>query len=117
MDNYTEDFGEIVSHAWERSKAIDILKAWDEYGLPDGFDNVGVKLAFNCNSGYVFLVNADYQVAMLGDYKLEIYHTLPYSGEEGFLSEFSTSKQYHPDDAEYLINWGLPLVEESEASE
>lgn len=66
--------------------------------LPSTFDNTGVKAAFNRNSGYVFLVNEDYQCAMLNPDtgKLEIFHSTPYNGHEGFISDLLT--EYTPDD-------------------
>ena len=68
---YTEnlaDFG-----AREREMAAKLLAA----GLPDGFNDGGVKLAFNRNSGYVFLVNEDYQVAMMNGGNMQLFHSLP----------------------------------------
>ena len=83
----------------------DILSAWLSTGLPEPFDNTGVKPALNKNSGYVFLVNDDYQVAMLNGGRLELFHSLPYSGYEGFLSDLIT--EYCPgaldeDDVQYI---------------
>jgi hypothetical protein len=66
--------------------------------LPDNFDNTGVKAAMNKNSGYVFLVNEDYQCAMLNPEtgNLELFHSTPYEGHEGFISDLL--KEYSPDD-------------------
>jgi hypothetical protein len=66
--------------------------------LPDNFDNAGVKAAMNKNSGYVFLVNEDYQCAMLNPEtgNLELFHSTPYAGYEGFISDLL--KEYSPDD-------------------
>ena len=76
--------------------------------FPDGFYDDGVKLAFNRNSGFVFLVNSDYQCAMLNDAtgNLELWHSTPYAGHEGFLVDLLD--EYYPDslnadDVEYLI--------------
>ncbi len=84
-----------------------ILNAWVENGLPDDFDNTGVKPAMNTSSGFVFLVNEEYQVAMLNGDQLDIFHSLPYSGHEGFLSDLV--EEYKPDDlnsedVEYILN-------------
>jgi len=43
-----------------------------EYGYPRDFSDAGISLAFNTNSGYVFLTNEDYQVLMLENNKLTI---------------------------------------------
>jgi hypothetical protein len=83
--SYTENFSDFGAR--ERGLLIDILTAWDQKGLPTGFWSEDVRPAFNTSSGNVFLVNADYQVAMLQDNHLQIWHTLPYSGQEGFESD------------------------------
>lgn len=85
----------------------DILTAWIEKGLPGGFDFDNVRPAFNLNSGNVFLVNDSYQVAMMNGDELELFHSLPYGGGEGFLSDLL--EEYHPEDLhkedlEYIIN-------------
>ena len=70
MNGYTENLADFGYR--EQDEAKDIFEAWKLNGLPKDFDNDGVKLAFNMNSGYVFLTNAEYQVAMCGDNK-ELY--------------------------------------------
>jgi hypothetical protein len=105
MTYYTENLSDFGFR--EIKMLRDILNAWVENGLPDDFDHQGVKPAMNTASGYVFLVNEDYQVAMLNDNKLEIFHTLPYGGAEGFLSDLV--EEYHPndlneDDVQYILN-------------
>lgn len=61
-----------------------MLSAWNDQGLPKGFYNEEVKPMFNRNSGYVFLVNSEYQTAMMNGDKLEIWHNCPNCGHEGF---------------------------------
>ena len=73
----------------ERAMAEDLLKAWRKQGLPDGFENEGVTINFNTYSGYVFLSNEDYEVAMMNGDCLELYHYDFETGEEGFLEELS----------------------------
>lgn len=83
----------------------DIFNAWLENGLPDGFDRDNVRPAMNMHSGYVFLVNDDYHVAMMNGDNLEIYHTLPYSGQEGFIADLLNENNLddlHDDDLEYI---------------
>ena len=106
MNYYTEDISKFGYR--ERDMLIELLQAWQDNGLPDGFYGDGVRPAFNMNSGNVFLVNEDYQVCMATQTdegtRLEIWHTLPYSGQEGFLSDLL---DIHPsglceDDIEYI---------------
>jgi len=59
-----------------------------EQGLPENFDNTGVHPMLNQDSGYVFLTNEDFQVAMMNGDKLEKWHTCSYCGHEGFLEDF-----------------------------
>lgn len=82
--SYTENFAEFGTR--ERHLLIKILTAWDKNGLPNNFSNDNVRPAFNKNSGYVFLVNDDYQCAMVhpdtGD--LQEHYSTPYDDHEGF---------------------------------
>ena len=87
---YTEDLADFGAR--ERAMLSKILAQ----PLPDGFDDDGVKAAMNFNSGYVFLVNSEYQCAMMNGDKLEIYHSTPYEGHEGFLSDLV--EEYAPND-------------------
>ena len=52
--------------------ASKLLAAVSKYGYPEDFSDSGISLAFNTNSGYVFLTNDDYQVLLLEDGKLKI---------------------------------------------
>lgn len=103
-DTYTEYFGDIMQCARERGLVRDILNAWNSTGLPDTFYIEGVKFAFNRNSGNVFLVNEDYQCAMMNDDRLEQFYSTPYNGEEGFLSDLldRAPSAYHDEDADYI---------------
>lgn len=102
-DSYTEDMGDILSCARERRMAMQILQAWDSGGLPDDFDDSGVKFAFNKNSGNVFLVNEEYQVAMMNGDTLESFYTSPYEGKEGFFSELIEEyPEMHREDREWF---------------
>lgn len=63
----------------------------------------GVQAMMNTYSGYVFLTDSDYNVLMMNGNALEPFYSLPYSGEEGFLEDFSDNEDdYHRDDWEYL---------------
>jgi hypothetical protein len=52
--------------------ASKLLSKVSEYGYPRDFSDAGISLAFNTNSGYVFLTNEDCQVLMLENDKLTI---------------------------------------------
>ncbi len=98
-DVYTEDLADFGRR--ERAEAARLLAE----PLPETFYNDGVKLAFNRNSGNVFLVNSDYQVAMMNGVDLQVFHTTPYEGHEGFIEDLL--EEYTPDDlnredAEYI---------------
>jgi hypothetical protein len=102
-DNYTEDMGDIMGCARERRMAMQILQAWDSDGLPTDFYEDGVKFAFNRSSGNVFLVNGDYQVAMMNGDVLESFYTSPYEGKEGFLSDLQEEyPDMHREDQEWF---------------
>ena len=102
-DYYSEDLGEILSCARERRMVMEILQAWDRAGLPDDFDDSGVKVAFNKSSGNVFLVNEDYQVAMMNGDELESFYTSPYEGTEGFFADLLDEyPDMHPEDKEWF---------------
>ena len=96
---YTEDLADFGSR--ERAMAAELLAK----PLPETFTDDGVKLAMNRNSGYVFLVNSDYQCAMMNGDKLQVFHSTPYSGLEGFIEDLLTENdpdEIHHEDAEYI---------------
>jgi hypothetical protein len=102
-DFYTEDMGDILSCARERRMVLEILQAWDSGGLPDDFDDSGVKFGFNRNSGNVFLVNEDHQVAMVEGMVLESFYSSPYEGKEGFFTDLlSEYPSMHREDQEWF---------------
>jgi len=80
-DAYTEDLAKFGFR--EISLLRDILNAWCEDGLPVDFYSEGVRPAMNTHSGNVFLVNEDYQTAMMNGDKLESFYVTPYQGHEG----------------------------------
>ena len=103
---YTENLNDIITFDRERTLAIELLQAWGEQGLPNDFYEEGVKVAFNRNSGYVFLVNDEYQCAMMNGNKLESFYTSPYDGHEGFIDELidMVDDNWHEDDIEWLLD-------------
>lgn len=73
----------------ERKEAERLLSEWNNTGLPEDFYDDEVQIFMNRNSGYVFLSNSDYQVAMMNGDDLEIYYTDFETEEEGFKDELS----------------------------
>lgn len=89
----------------ELKEVRDLLDAMLTQGLPEDFSNEGVHPMFNKNSGLVFLTNADYDVCMLNDGKLESFYTSPYAGIEGFFDELVPQfEDMEEDDKEWLID-------------
>jgi hypothetical protein len=93
----------------ELSLAADLLSAYAKGNMSnlacDYFSKDGVVLTMNQHSGFVFLTNAEYQVLMHDGDTLDLFITLPYSGEEGFLSDLMLGmgfSDYHQEDLEYL---------------
>lgn len=85
----------------------DILTAWIDKGLPTTFYLEAVRPAFNKNSENVFLVNGEYQAAMLNGENLEQFHSLPHSGIDGFLTNLiqqNNPSDLHLEDVEYILN-------------
>ena len=101
---YTENMTEIMACSIERKEVLKIMQAWDEHGLPNDFGGDNVRFAYNRNSGYVFLVNEEYQCAMMNGDKLESFYSSPYDGHEGFLDELldMVDNDWHNEDIEWL---------------
>ena len=79
---------DLADFGWrERQMLIDLLQAWNEQALPEGFSDDEVRPMMNRNSGNVFLTNSDFQVAMMNGDKLEIFHCCPDCGHEGFAED------------------------------
>lgn len=78
------DFGKI-----ERDEAAELLSALGSHRDDTRFfGDRGVAVEFNPMSGYVFLVDEDFNVAMMNDNRLEDFHTCPNCGGEGVASDF-----------------------------
>jgi hypothetical protein len=84
----------------ELDLAADLLKAYASHGL-DGFFHDGVQVMFNKNSGNVFLVNSDCQVAMMNGNTLEQFYSCPQCGHEGFKEDMQHGED-DKDCQEYL---------------
>ena len=70
-----------------------LLRAWCEQELPDGFENSGVKICIN-DAGYVFLLNDFYDIAALNVNKLEILYFCSKCGRQGFKNEIAKNADY-----------------------
>lgn len=69
----------------ELKMAAELLSAYCE--SPPDFLSNDVCVMFNSYSGYVFLTDEDFKVAMMNGEKLEQFHTCPECGGEGFAEE------------------------------
>ena len=89
----------------ERQLAQELLNAWNEQGLPDDFYPDQVEIIMNRHSGFVFLTNSEYQVAMMNGDRLESFYVTPYDGIEGFLEELLEQVDGMCDeDREWVLN-------------
>ena len=90
MENPTNDLSQFGIR--ELNLAADLLKAYVKE-QPE-FLGEGVQVWSNMNSGYVFLSDNDYNVAMLNeDDKLEQFFSCPECGQEGFKEEFDKKSE------------------------
>ena len=101
----------------------DLLKMWAEGKMTknaaDVFDSLKA-FGFNASSGNVFLIDDNYNVLMDAGGELDLFISLPYSGEEGFPYEFEgrDKGEFNSEDVEYLESLGIELAgEEPEPEE
>lgn len=78
----TSDLSDFGSR--ERQMLVKLLTAWQQQGLPDGFNAHLVVPMMNRNSGCVFLTNDEYQSCMMNGSDLEEWFNCPHCGNEGF---------------------------------
>jgi len=111
-DYYTEDLSKFGYR--ELDMTGDLLKAIKK-GLPSDFYDEGIKVGFNMNSGYVFLTNEEYQVAMVDDEgKLYSFYSSPYEGKEGSYEDLKEEfEDMHPEDQEWFNDLTKNLNKES----
>lgn len=85
-----------------------ILNAWMTDGLPDDFYQDEVHPMMNNNSGFVFLTNSEFQVAMMNGNKLESWYSCPNCGHEGFAEDCQLNdhgcNECHPEDEEEILD-------------
>lgn len=85
----------------ELQMAADLLAAYCKN--PPEFLSDGVTVMMNSDSGYVFLTDEDFNVAMMNGDRLERFHSCPVCGAEGFAEELMESNTCC---AEYLRETG-----------
>ena len=88
-----------------------LLEAWSDQNLSslakkyfEGLEDWG----FNLNSGFVFLVDQDYNTLMFNESigKLDLFLSTPYEGEEGFIEDLlSDYKNLVYEDKEFVLNF------------
>jgi hypothetical protein len=100
MSDNTRD---LVSFGYrELSLAGELLSALKKDKDKTRFLSNGVAIEFNPNSGNVFLVDEDCNVAMMNGENLEDFFSCPICGHEGFLEDMKHGtdkecKQYYRD--------------------
>ena len=90
----------------ERKIMRELLQASEEQGFPDDFDDDGVNIMMNTNSGKVFFTNSEYQVCMMNGDKLESFYNCSYCGHEGFKDEMKHDGK-EPECIDYLKHIGV----------
>lgn len=102
MDN-TQDLSKFGYR--ELYMAGDLLKAYktnkDKTHVFGRYDS-GVNVEFNPNSGNVFLVDSDYNVAMMNGHDLEDFFSCPICGHEGFLEDMKHGED-NPECLDYVL--------------
>ena len=105
METYTEDLSKMGYR--ELDMVGDLLKAYKtDRDHTEFFDDDGVRPGFNTHSGYVFLTNNNYDVAMMNGWYLEDWFSCPYCGHEGFKEDM----EHEPESegcTEYLKEIGV----------
>ena len=113
-NSYTEDLGEFGYR--EKAIARDLIEALNNKKTPDDFDLCGVKVAFNKFSGYVFLTNNEYQVAMIDDEgELYSFYSSPRESREGCFEDLLNEyKDMHVEDKEWFRDIAKNINREDE---
>lgn len=100
--------------AYELDLAADLLRAYADAGegisnaLPASFDDEGVYIDFNTQSGSVFLTNGYDALVLDDEHGLCKWYFSPYYGQEGILPELAIRlleddyRTDQPEDVEYL---------------
>jgi hypothetical protein len=96
------DFGQI-----ERREAGRLLTTLGTVKDLTKFLGDGVAVEFNTYSGMVFLVDEDYNVAVMNGHNLEDFHSCPNCGNEAVSSEFRSDFKSSDCCQEYANELGL----------
>lgn len=83
----TKDYSEFGHR--EKEMARDLLQAYGTNDDKTEYLGQGVEVYFNLHSGYVFLSDEDYNVAIMNGSTLEDFIHCPDCGGEGVASEFA----------------------------
>ncbi len=103
--NNTQDFADF-GHV-EREEATKLLSTFGTSNDDTLFLESNLKIEFNPNSGYVFLVDEDYNCAMMNGDRLENHFSCPNCGNEGMQSEFRSEHSKSECCQEYADDLGL----------
>jgi hypothetical protein len=108
---------DLADFGWrERGMAAELLAISCEQGFPDDFEDRGVRIMMNRNSGSVFFTNDEYEVCFVNPEtgKLESWYYTPYHGHEGFANELKEmlDDTWNRTDAEFLRDRGVIADEE-----
>jgi len=112
MNENTRDLSEFGYR--ELAIAGDLLKAYtDPKNDKTHFIGGGVAIEFNPNSGNVFIVDVEYNVAMLEGENLVDFFSSPYEGKEGSFDELKEEYAYmHHEDKEWFEDIAKEIDEE-----
>ena len=80
----TADLAKFGYH--EKIKAAELLTALRDQGLPRTFHEEDITMMLDQSSGRVFLLNSEYEIAMVQDGKLEQFYNTPCDGV-GFIEK------------------------------
>ena len=87
---------DLADFGWRELKvAAELLTALIDQGAPGDFDTDRTQLMFNKHSGYVFLTNSEFQVAMMNGNRLETWYTDFEDGSEGFKEDLPELSLQH----------------------
>ena len=78
----------------ELNMANELLTAMCEQGVPKDFEYDEIQLMFNTHSGYVFLINSNWECAMMRNGNLESFYSCGLCGAEGFRDEIDWNDKH-----------------------
>lgn len=90
----------------ELDMAGDLLKAFKTVNDDTTYLGSNITIEFNPNSGCVFLVDEDYNVAMMNGHNLEDWFSCPICGHEGFKEDMKHNEN-NAECQDYLKDIGV----------